>query len=306
MTEVKKLAPYLKPEQIEELVKIQKQLRAIRKARRLQVPAAFRRLNTEGRKTMERAAQSWQKMIKSNLLTKLKGGLHGGTPAQIADNLADWDELEKEGQKLLGPALYKLYRMGARSLKFKGGGALDPITGRAVQWAKKYGATLVKQITTESREAIRIYTARAIRDGRTLPHLARELRYVVGLNEKQGESLSKYYGDLAESGLSEEEMDSLSMKEAGAKLRDRAEMIARTETAKALSEGVLGAYGEHGISSVEWVADPSACEEICLPHHGEVFTIEEASGQIPAHPRCECCWVMAMVEGGAEEEATIE
>jgi hypothetical protein len=300
--ELQELVPYLTPGHVAQLVEIRKSLIAIRKVRKKGAPAAFRRLILMGRPGMEQAAKVWQKMIRSAVLRKLGVGAMRGTPAQIADRLANWPALEKEGRQIFDSTLRRLYIIGAKSIKFKAAVKVDPITSRAVKWAQQYSAKLVTQITDETRGAIRAYTAEAIKSGRDLGSLGRELRSVIGLNEKQGESLSNYYTDLQDSGLSEAEMDALLEKEGASMLIDRAIMIARTETAASLSEGTLGAYGEHGISEVEWAADPSACPEICLPNNGQVYSIEEASGEIPAHPNCECCWVMAIEGGGAASE----
>ncbi|MHA1290962.1 MAG: hypothetical protein ACTSPB_26575, partial [Candidatus Thorarchaeota archaeon] len=64
------------------------------------------------------------------------------------------------------------------------------------------------------------------------------------------------------------------------------QMIARTETASALSEGTLQGFGQIGIKRVQGVADEEACE-YCLENiDGKVYTLDEASGLIPAHPQC--------------------
>ena len=70
-------------------------------------------------------------------------------------------------------------------------------------------------------------------------------------------------------------------------------MIARTETAAALSEGTLQGFGQIGVKRVQGVSDEEACE-YCLENiDGKIFTLDEAHGVIPAHPNCECVFVAA-------------
>jgi SPP1 gp7 family putative phage head morphogenesis protein len=75
----------------------------------------------------------------------------------------------------------------------------------------------------------------------------------------------------------------------------RANMIARTEIIYAHAEGQLDAFEDLGIketsAEVEWSTanDGKVCED-CDDMEGQVFTIEEARGQIPLHTNCRCCW----------------
>lgn len=78
--------------------------------------------------------------------------------------------------------------------------------------------------------------------------------------------------------------------------RTRGEIIARTETIRAFAEATLTRYERHGVSQVgalvEWrtAGDTGVCA-ICHEFSGQVFTIAEARGLLPAHPRCRCCWI---------------
>lgn len=93
--------------------------------------------------------------------------------------------------------------------------------------------------------------------------------------------------------------------------KQRALMIARTETVRAHAEGQLDTLKNLGVEevgvAVEWVSsglkttkitttgkgknkkqhggNPSPCE-LCAPMVGMVFSLEEASGMIPRHPNC--------------------
>lgn len=73
--------------------------------------------------------------------------------------------------------------------------------------------------------------------------------------------------------------------------RQRAMVIARTETIMAHAEGQLDAFERLGVEEVgvmaEWstAGDGLVCEE-CASYSGQSFTIEEARGLVPLHPNC--------------------
>jgi SPP1 gp7 family putative phage head morphogenesis protein len=76
----------------------------------------------------------------------------------------------------------------------------------------------------------------------------------------------------------------------------RAEMIARTELIRAFSEAQLQEFRTWGIvgvsAEVEFrnAGDSRVCSS-CSFLQGKVYTLDEASGIIPVHPRCRCCWL---------------
>lgn len=78
--------------------------------------------------------------------------------------------------------------------------------------------------------------------------------------------------------------------------RLRAELIARTETIRAHAEATLKRFGEYGIAGVSGQAefrtagDGRVCP-ICAGLDGTVFSLTEARGVIPKHPRCRCVWL---------------
>lgn len=75
--------------------------------------------------------------------------------------------------------------------------------------------------------------------------------------------------------------------------QSRAETIIRTELARAMVEGRLLQYAKTGlVDEVEWLAEPfdHFCSRtpICEAMNGEKFNLDDARGEIPAHPRCRC------------------
>jgi len=77
---------------------------------------------------------------------------------------------------------------------------------------------------------------------------------------------------------------------------DRAMLLARTEIIRSFAEATLQEFKNWGVEGVsakaEWstAGDDRVCK-ICQPLEGRVFTLDEASGLIPAHPNCRCAWL---------------
>lgn len=76
----------------------------------------------------------------------------------------------------------------------------------------------------------------------------------------------------------------------------RADMMARTEIIRAHAEAQLQEFKDWGLQGVSVKAefitagDARVCS-ICAKHEKQVFTIAEARGLIPLHPRCRCIWL---------------
>lgn len=86
---------------------------------------------------------------------------------------------------------------------------------------------------------------------------------------------------------------------------DRAEMIARTETAFADVQGNLDAYKQAGIEAKEWKASQDACDE-CENLEGVIVPIDEdfpddGGDGPPLHPNCRCD-VLPVVQLEAQAE----
>ena len=80
--------------------------------------------------------------------------------------------------------------------------------------------------------------------------------------------------------------------------RKRAMVMARTETIRVFNEAALNTMEQNGIvgvtAEVELLTamDSRVCQ-ICRSLSGKVYTIQQARGVIPVHPRCRCCWISA-------------
>ena len=75
-------------------------------------------------------------------------------------------------------------------------------------------------------------------------------------------------------------------------VRTRAEMIARTETARAQNTGTLQAYADYGVQYVEIITtgDNLVCDYCIELEENNPYTLQEAMNLLPAHPNCRCAY----------------
>lgn len=148
----------------------------------------------------------------------------------------------------------------------------DVTNPRAVAWIEQHAAALVREVTAETRAAVRALVARAFREGIPPAPLARLLRERVGLTQQGELAVANYQrflerlaarstlanlapsvqerllrsglqqrqlAKLARTGLTPERISHLVDGYRGRLLQERAEAIARTETITASSQGQL-------------------------------------------------------------------
>ena len=154
--------------------------------------------------------------------------------------------------------------------KTKGGVPIayeGPPISQAIDWAKSHGATLVKGLDEETRRRLADTISRGIKGKRGIPGLSRDIR-------TQFKDMSKY----------------------------RSELIARTETANALSSASLGTMKDMGVDGKEWItigdSDVSAeCKaneaQGVIPRDKAFSSGAEAP---PQHPDCRCAVSPAMLK----------
>lgn len=80
--------------------------------------------------------------------------------------------------------------------------------------------------------------------------------------------------------------------------RQRAMMIARTESARAMTQGRLQSYANYGVHEVKILTagDDNVCA-ICREAETKIYLIEDAGDLVPFHPLCRCS-VMAYIRHG--------
>lgn len=74
--------------------------------------------------------------------------------------------------------------------------------------------------------------------------------------------------------------------------RTRAEMIARTEHARAVNTGTLQAYANYNVSEVEIITaqDGLVCDDCLDAEDNNPWSLQEAQNLLPMHPNCRCAF----------------
>lgn len=175
---------------------------------------------------------------------------------------------------------------------------------RGAAWARTRSAQLVREVTDETRLAVREAVARAVASGTHPTAAAREVRGIVGLHSRQAAAVSRYRAGLASAGLKASVVEQRADRYASTLLRQRAETIARTEVFQAVNRGRADLWEELAREGVveparmvrTWMsAQDERTEEVCLALDGQQVGLEESFSSIegdvfepPVHPNCRC------------------
>lgn len=173
--------------------------------------------------------------------------------------------------------LEKVYQEGASAALEQLGfvadmDALDQLNEKAAEYAQERGAYLVGKKVQD--------------DGTVVDNPNAE----YAIDETTREMLRGDVATAIEQGLSNDELADMI---AGnyAFSADRAETVARTETAFADVAGNMAAYREASVPSKKWIVGDGCCDE-CQALDGEVVAMDDpfSSGDDapPAHPNCRC------------------
>lgn len=199
--------------------------------------------------------------------------------------------------------------------------AFDQTNPQAVQWATDNAAVLVKDVTDETRAAIREIITLAFNEGIPPDRAARMIRGVIGLTERGATAvdnlrlrIEENAGGLIragnvpirvpEDGMTAARLERTLQAYADRLTRQRALVIARTETLRASNEGQRQLWQQavqvgllSGHERREWISTPDErecliCEDLDGKTAGLHDNFESATeGGIlgpPAHPNCRC------------------
>lgn len=166
--------------------------------------------------------------------------------------------------------------------------SLDQMNEKAVQYAEERGAELVGQSVLDDGTVIDNPDAEYTITNSTLEML----RYDIV--------------DAMENGLSNDEL-AAAIEDSYAFSSDRAETIARTETAFADVGGNMAAYSEAGVEKKQWIVGAGCCDE-CAALDQEIQPLDSpfSSGDDapPAHPNCRCDVIPYFDDSGDEADQT--
>jgi len=150
-----------------------------------------------------------------------------------------------------------------------------PPVQQAIDWAEKHGAQLVTQMDEETKKRLAQTISDGIKNKRGIPGLQRDIKSTFA-------DMSKH----------------------------RSTMIARTETANALSTASLDSMKDMGIEGKQWVtAGDDMVSDECMGNESEgVIPVNQSfSGGVmapPQHPNCRCVVSPAILKGKGEPPAT--
>ena len=168
----------------------------------------------------------------------------------------------------------------------------DIVNVEAVKIAEKITSNLITGITDEARQSIKYIIKDGIKEGKTMYEVAKTIRLEqLGLTLRDLEASANYEAWLLinKPELSAKEIERRIGVYERRKYRKRCDLIARTETARAVNEGTLLGYEQTGVKRVERLESAGACEQ-CASDSGRVYTINESKGVLPAHPACRGGW----------------
>lgn len=250
-------------------------------------------------------------------LAELENALRGSRPIGPIQQLAQTDALGEAFQQVARQSVEGAFLRGAT----EGNRALrnlnvqirfDSMNPHAATFARTQSSRLITSINESQREAVRNLVETSVAEGRTVFDIARDIRNIVGLRPDQVNALSKYRELVTgRPGLTIDQIESKVRRYADALLRQRGELIARTEVLSAANAGQVESWLEarrQGLFSdtmgKQWVvtADELLCPE-CEALDGQTIGLTEgfeSEGNSilfpPAHPNCRCSLILATLE----------
>lgn len=193
--------------------------------------------------------------------------------------------------------------------KLGGGIVFDMQAPRIIRWSEKNTGRLITEVSKTTRAAVSNTLTSALRDDLHPMSAARQIRSMIGLTEPQSVAASNLRARLLADGLVREKVDARIERYSDQLLRQRAELIARTEMSEAVNGGrellweQLVDDGDIDADKTErvWVTalDERVDDDICQPMEGVAVAIDEQfdtpAGNMfapPAHPGCRCTVVL--------------
>ena len=236
-----------------------------------------------------------RKQIIKNIKSKILKFEKKSKP-QILIDYVDWETIERSEMSIIKPAYLSIMeRAGNLSLaQARIEASFDVINPRSVKWAEKYSSELVTLVGKETKKGLREVVTQGVKEGKTLRGIAKDIEEMgIGLNERQTKALYKYRDLMEAQKLPSKVIKDKFDKYYNRLLRERSEMISRTEVNRSVNEGYLDSLEGTRYEEVEISSAADACPE-CLDLAGQKFTRAEARGRLPVHPDCRCHWIVVI------------
>lgn len=182
--------------------------------------------------------------------------------------------------------------------------SFDVTNPRAISTARRVSAAMVTNISTTTQQSLRDLITEAVSGDMPMTTVRRMISQQVGLLPAHAAAVRRYEQTLLASGMSRQQVTNAVAGYAGRLLRYRAELIARTEVARATSWGQKEAWDQaldNDLVPIEtmrvWItaADERVCP-VCGPMNGQVATLDgvwltgNGPVEVPTdvHPQCRC------------------
>lgn len=243
--------------------------------------------------------------------------LAGGTSARVAKVINSFPLHLRGAAATMARVFEESAQLAEQAIaeRFRLRGTFDMVNPRAVDAAARQGAQLVREVTDDTREAIRKVIARSITDGIPPRDAAKLIRPLVGLTERQAMAVVNYRDSLLKGGAQAKTVQASADRYAAKLQRQRAVVIARTETIRASAAGQQAAWEGAQADGLlppntlkEWqaAADERLCP-ICSALDGQKVPLNDAfqvstGAQLdapPAHPQCRCRTSLVFPKGRA-------
>lgn len=271
----------------------------------------------------ELLAESFEPKMQRAFRTNIAGVLTDAQVRRLARAVADqdmttameivppygddaWDDMESDFADNYQAIIEAAGQQGVDEANL--GFTFDIDQTHAIKWIDKKSAALVKDISRDTRNSIRDVIRRGSTEGLTVDQQAKILRPMIGLTDNQSASVWNRYESMRDAGMGTGRAASEMADYANELLTQRAETIARTETAYAQNYGKLASWNQAGDQGLlgpnptkTWVGSAfessahGACEA-CASLDGttvaldEMFEAEDYDPVAvpPLHPRCRC------------------
>lgn len=250
------------------------------------------RIERTGAKELRKLINEWMQEMRKMVNKGLNEQIRKDQADSLTLELTEWEIVEQKGIVKIKPAILDIIsKSGENTTRlFSIEASFDTLNRQAVELAETITATMVREVTEETRKGISYAIRDGLEGGRSIPQIAKEIKPLVGLTESQVISVANYEERLLidRPTWNRKQIDRSVNKYERKKHRERTQMIARTESSTAMNEGSLNVYESEEVD-VEWIAvkgnefDPEECQD----NDGRVFSIAEARGRIPVHPNCE-------------------
>lgn len=238
----------------------------------------------------------------------LETALETGDVAVVVQNLP-WQSAEEQWTSGWRPQLEQvMQRAGAAEVaRLRLGMRFDIQNPFALRWLESHLPQLTGLVSEETRAAIRGVVLEGFQEGYAPRRMARRIRQMVGLTERDALAVERYWANLAADGaLKAAQVDAMADAYARKKLRERALRIARHETVAAANAGTQTSWElarDQGLIAPNavrvWIAASASDRTcpICLDLDGQQRPLDEPfySGVLgievdgpPVHTMCRC------------------